>query len=113
MTLSQELILGMVGIMNKDTNVAEIINKIFTSLGYDEKLQAQAISDLEKVIAIRYYNKLVTVLPESSLSHINDSNQEKIIELARHYLNEETLQTLLLETTESTLYEYLNQLTSR
>lgn len=86
----------------------QILTDTMKSLGYSDKLTAKAMEDLEKVIATRYYNRIVALLPPTTTKDVKANDYQAIIEIARQSLDQSTLQDSLLVITKDTVNEYID-----
>lgn len=91
----------------------QVLIQVMKSLGYSDKLIAKALDDLEKVIASRYYNRIVSLLPSSTTDGIETGDYQSAIEVARQTLDSSTLQECLIEITKETIDEYVEAVTNK
>ena len=90
----------------------QVLAHTMESLGYSDKLTRKALDDLEKVIASRYYNRIVSLLPPSTTQDIEVGDFKSAIEMARQNIDQSTLQDSLLEIAKETIGEYVEAITS-
>lgn len=93
-------------------NLKQALATTFKSLGYSDSLSDIALTDLEKVIAIRYYNRLVSLLPKASTQDLVEGDYQAVIEIAIGVIDQATLQDQLLAITKEVLLEYLEEVST-
>lgn len=91
-------------------NLKQALASTFKSLGYSDALSNKAMTDLEQVIAIRYYNRILSLLPIASITDLTKGEHAKVIELAKDSIDQGTLHDQLLAITKEVLSEYLEEL---
>lgn len=99
--------------MNDDMDLSQILTQTMKFLGYSDKLTTKALGDLERVIAVRFYNKIVAICPHSTTKDIEANDYQAIIEVARQNIDKITLQDCLVEITRETIDEYVSAITSK
>lgn len=90
-------------------NLKLALTSTLKSLGYSDSLTNKALTDLEQVIAIRYYNRLVSLMPKAITTDLTEGDYQKVIELAKGVIDQATLQDQLLAITKEVLTEYLEE----
>lgn len=91
-------------------NLKLALTSTLKSLGYSDSLTNKALTDLEQVIAIRYYNRIVSLLPKTSTTDLVEGDHQKVIELAKGAIDQATLQDQLLAITKEVVSEYLEEM---
>ena len=91
----------------------QVLTHTMELLGYSDKLTRKALDDLEKVIASRYYNRIVSLLLPSITEGIEIGDYQSAIEVARQTLDSSTLQDCWIEITKETIDEYVEAVTSK
>lgn len=99
--------------MSNNLSLQEALNSTLSSLGYSTELTSKSLSDLEQVIAIRFYNKLISMLPKEVLSNISAGNNQQVIENAKQFIDTATLQDQLLAITKEVVSEYIDIITTK
>src|SRR3989338_9390373 len=97
----------------ENKNLSEQIRELLKTLNFSDKLTEQAIADLEKIVAIRYYNRLVSILPDDVVSVIpNDQkNYEEVIHQAEKHIAQDILEKTLLQIVREVITEYFEAVT--
>lgn len=93
-------------------NLKQALANTFKSLGYSYSLSEKAITNLEQVVAIRYYNRLVSLLPKAITTDLAEGNHQKVIELAKEFIDQSTLHDQLLSIIKDVISEYLEEVTT-
>lgn len=99
--------------MNNSIDLSQVLTQTMKSLGFSDKLTTKALGDLEKVVAVRVYNKIISLLPPSTTKEFKTNDYQSIIEVARQNIDQNTLQDCVLDIVKNTLDEYFDLMTDK
>lgn len=98
---------------NNATDLDKVIIQTMQFLGYSDKLIKKSLADLEKIIAIRLYNRVVKLIPIDNTQTTEPKDLNAINELIKNNLGQVELKRIFLETTKETINEYFEEITKK
>lgn len=96
--------------MNDQLDLSNVLTQTMQFLGYSNKLTNQALDDLEKLISMRFYNKLIILLPESIINEAKVEDIKSIAELCKANIKQNILDRTLIDITRETINEYFEEI---